>query len=61
MGRPAEADNRNTMKDGIGSKSKIETAIRDRIAERSYRELCKLEFGYATPYSTSGHLPHQAA
>lgn len=51
----AEAENRNTMKASIGGKSKIETAIRDRIAERSYCELCKFEFGYEAPYNASDY------
>ncbi|WP_169726176.1 helix-turn-helix domain-containing protein [Atopobium fossor] len=51
----AEAEHRNTMLAVDSGKSKVETAIRDRIAERSFRELRKFETGYNKPYKASDY------
>lgn len=51
----AEAEHHNNMLAIDSSKSKAETAIRDRIAELSFRELRKFEAGYNRSYKASDY------
>ena len=51
----AEAEHHNNLLAIDSSKSKAETAIRDRIAELSFRELRKFEAGYNRSYKASDY------